>query len=137
MRILFIDFDGVLHPGPNVATSLTHFCWVPVLTRLLAPWADVEIVIHSTWRHQYELSELREMLGMLGRRVIAVTSGAHRWSSIQEWVALNPRTTSYRVLDDEPDEFPRPAPNELVICQPDLGVAEPEVQARLRTWLAS
>lgn len=137
MRVLFTDLDGVVHPGPNVATSLTHFCWVPNLTRLLAPWADVEVVIHSTWRHQYELSELQEMLGVLGRRVVDKTSGAHRWNSIEEWIARNPGVKSFRVLDDEPSEFPWPHPKELLICRPDLGIAEPEVQARLRAWLES
>ena len=135
MRILFTDFDGVVHPGPSVVTSLTHFCWLPQLTRLLAPWADVELVIHSTWRHQYDLAELREMLGTLGSRVLDVTVGAHRWDSIRDWLSRNPRVTDFRVLDDEPDEFPRPPPSELVICRPHLGIAEPEVQARLRSWL--
>jgi len=69
MRILFTDFDGVVHPGPTVVTSQTHFCWLPQLARLLAPWDDIELVIHSTWRHQYDLAELREMLGSLGRAI--------------------------------------------------------------------
>jgi len=136
MRILFLDIDGVVHPGPDVATSLTHFCWLPILTRLTAGVDDVRFVVHSTWRHQYDLPELREMLGSLNSRILDVTMGPGRWDSIEGWLDGNRSTVaSFRVLDDELDEFPDPPPSELIICRPDMGVSEPRVQALLRTWL--
>jgi len=136
MRILFLDLDGVTHPGPNVSTSLTHFCWLPDLTRMLAPRRDIRLVIHSTWRHEYDLAELREMLGPLSRQVLDVTEGPGRWESIRRWLDVNrSNVQDYRVLDDEPEEFPHPAPNELIICRPDLGVTEPGVRAQLLAWL--
>ena len=135
MRILFTDLDGVVHPGPKVATGLTHFCWLPDLSRMLASWADIRLVIHSTWRHQYDLSELREMLGPLSSRVLDVTVGPGRWGSIEGWLSRNPSVRSFRVLDDEPDEFPHPPPSELILCRADMGISEPAVQVQLRDWL--
>jgi hypothetical protein len=138
MRILFLDVDGVLHPAPDVRTSLTHFCWLSILARALAPFDDVNVVVHSSWRDVYDLNELREMLDALGPRVLGVTTGTARWESIEAWVRLHQgRVRSFRVLDDMPGEFPDPAPLELILCKPDLGVSDPEVQARMREWLES
>ena len=136
MRILFLDFDGVLHPGPRVESRLTHFCWLPILARALSSFADVQVVIHSTWRRNYDLTALQEMLGSIGRRVVDVTSDTDRWESIATWLAQHgARVRSYRVLDDEASEFPRPLPSELIECRPELGVSDRLVQEQLRAWL--
>jgi hypothetical protein len=46
--ILFLDFDGVLHPEPCLREQA--FCQLPRVERILRDFASVEIVISSTWR---------------------------------------------------------------------------------------
>ena len=135
-RILFLDVDGVLHPGPNVPTLLTHMCWLPQLERLLTGHSDVAVVVHSTWRYRYELAELRELFGNLGARVIDVAPDGERYDSIRQWVSWHqgPGLT-YRILDDEAGEFPIPPPAELILCDTRRGLGDPAVQAKLRDWL--
>jgi hypothetical protein len=113
----------------------THFGWVPVLARLLEPYLDVRIVVHSTWRYEYDLDELREMLGTLGHRLVATTPGGQRFESIRWWLQMNPSFSSYRILDDAPHEFPVPPPAELIVCEPASGVSAPDAQALLKSWL--
>ena len=73
-RILSLDFDGVLHPAPESTQFVTasHFAWLPILQRMLISHSQIEILVHSTWRHRYDLQELRLLLGdALGPRVVA------------------------------------------------------------------
>jgi hypothetical protein len=66
------DFDGCLHPVTHGATldgpalSAVHFGWLPHLDRALRGHDDVVVVVHSTWRYEYNLDELRQVLGVLG-----------------------------------------------------------------------
>ena len=141
-RILFLDFDGVLHPTLDdvdgedqpIATSL--FGWLPLLASVLQPYPNVGVVVHSTWRYNHDLAELRELLGPLGERFLGATPLGPRYESILWWLHLNPAFTSHRILDDNAREFPNPPPAELIVCHPLRGVAEPAVLARLQQWLA-
>jgi hypothetical protein len=136
MRVLFLDFDGVLHPAASVETRLMLWCWVPLLERLLDCHDDVGVVVHSTWRYNYDLDELRLLLSGLGPRVIDSTPRAARWDSIEWWISQNYKVvTSWRVLDDALHEFPTPVPPQLIACDPSRGVSAPEVQTALRDWL--
>src|SRR5690606_29498763 len=110
MRVLFLDFDGVLHPVEQAETALTHFCWLPVLVRALQPYPDVRIVVHSTWRYLYDHDELQLLLGPLGNRFLAATAPEPRFESIRGWLNANQGCRSYRVLDDDATEFPDPLP---------------------------
>jgi hypothetical protein len=144
-RVLFLDFDGVLHPGPSLLghgeeqplIATKHFGWLPALLRTLAPFPDVKVVVHSTWRLNYDEDELREILSDLGGRYLGATPVGERYASILQWLEANPDVTSYRIVDDEPDEFPQPLPEELIVCDPTLGVTGLEVAAALRAWLSS
>ena len=53
--LLFLDFDGVLHPAMSVPNVL--FCHLPLLTEwLMNEGAGVDVVISSDWRldHGFE-----------------------------------------------------------------------------------
>ena len=142
-RVLFIDFDGVLHPatsGPGVMNSAVLatplWGWVPTLARVLRPHADVGLVVHSSWRCTHNVEELRSLLGPLGSRVVGSTPDGQRYESCLRWLRLNPTYTSYRILDDDRREFPDPLPAELILCDPNTGVSAPAVLAALSHWLA-
>lgn len=141
-RVLFIDVDGVLHPArvPGSLRQTDAFMrvgtlgWLAGLAELLAPYPDVSVVVHSSWRLTYSLHELREMLMELGERHIDVTPPGARFPSILAWLQRHP-ATSYLILDDDADEFPRPAPAQLLLCSPTSGVTAPEVRAAIESWL--
>ena len=138
-KIVCLDFDGVLHPTAESRCRLdvTHFGWLPHLKRLLVSHPDVEILIHSTWRHRFNLEELRSLLGdALGPRVAAATPhGDDRWLSIQTWAAEQTAALDLLILDDAPAEFPAPMPFTLVVCNPAQGVSDSCVQQSIQRWL--
>ena len=58
MPILFLDFDGVLHP--EHCHESKHFCCLPVLESALRQVPEFKLVITSTWRLQSPLEQLRQ-----------------------------------------------------------------------------
>ncbi len=114
---------------------LTHWCWLPVLSQALARHGDVRIVVHSTWRFDYDLEELRELLGQLGERVIGATPAGNRLESIEKWLDEHPEVVSFRILDDVGGDFYR-RPEELILCDPSFGITDPKAQRQLRSWLS-
>lgn len=139
-RVLFVDFDGCLHPLSTGLTSggapvkTPHFGWLPALAEALRGHDDVGLVVHSTWRYEYDVDELRGLLGSLGQRVIGATPRGPRLDSILWWTNLS-QCTDYRILDDDASEFPSPPPPQLILCCPSTGVAAPAVLAALKKWL--
>lgn len=98
--VLFLDFDGVLHPiGGNA--SGTPFGRLPLLEAMLreARCAAVRIVVSSTWREAYSPSRLRSVFATdLRARVIDVTptlddyDGTYaRWHEIRPGWPCTPR----------------------------------------------
>lgn len=139
MRILFLDFDGVLMPASSAPITSDFFVWVPVLYRALREHDDVRIVVHSSWRYDTSIDELRDLLGVfLGPLVIDVTPlWMQRYEGIVGWLRACRRPVhSYRILDDAGKEFPLPHPNELILCHPGRGVDDPAVLLQLRNWLS-
>lgn len=136
-RLLSLDFDGVLHPGPQVTTKLAHFCWLPSLCSLLTQDDDVDVLVHSTWRHEFTDQELKDLLGPLGPRCVgAVPRSSARYDGILWWLVQNKAYVDYRILDDDLSEYPEPPPPELIWCPPDTGITAPEVRQALALWLA-
>jgi hypothetical protein len=135
MRVIFLDFDGVLSPADGNA-AVIPFVWLPILARLLTPWPDVRLAVHSTWRYLYKSDELPELLGTLGPRFIGAVPRGPRAESVLWFLHLCPSITSYLVLDDSPHEFPANFPGTLVACEPLLGISAPQVQAQVEVWLA-
>ena len=141
-RIVFLDFDGVLHPtlieadieADEIVVGTGLFGWLPALVSVLRFHPDVSVVVHSTWRYRYDVDELRAVLGALGPRVVGATAPGPRYEGIQSWLR-NRQCGSYRILDDDASEFPQPPPPELILCDPRTGVAAPEVLAAIRKWL--
>jgi len=146
MRVLFLDFGGVLHPsghddeargaadGAGLA-RLDLFCWFDILGGLLALHPDVFVVVHSNWRHVSTPEEIGDLLGDLGRRYLGCVAPGDRHAAIRAWLARHPGVESFRILDDSARAFGDPPPAELILCDPRTGVSEPGVQAQLRAWL--
>src|SRR4051794_39007445 len=54
--ILFLDFDGVLHPTYSIKAEL--FCYLPRLESVLRDYPMVKAVVTSDWRRNCDIDEL-------------------------------------------------------------------------------
>jgi len=152
MKTVFLDIDGVLHPDGTASVSTLDdghglliaaenlfvtgaalFCWLPVLLELLRD-TPVTIVIHSSWRNQFELAQIvRHFPDSLQQRVRGATVGADRHSSILSFAAQHD-VREYVVLDDQPQWFPLDWPP-LIVCDPEHGISAQDVQEQIRAFL--
>ncbi|MDB5823099.1 MAG: hypothetical protein JWR21_1803 [Herminiimonas sp.] len=69
--VLFLDFDGVLHPVDRrhgLLSCRAHF------ERVMRDYASVHIVVSSDWRRDFPLARLRSYFSdNVGRRIVGVT----------------------------------------------------------------
>jgi hypothetical protein len=136
MRLLFLDFDGVLHPA-DADPALAHFCWLPELERLLSSHTDVRIVVHSTWRYDHHDSELRALLAGLGARFVGSAPRGPRQQAIESVLQSNKgKVSNYLVLDDASNEFEEGTLN-VVLLDGRAGISDLDAQAVVAEWLAS
>lgn len=145
MRVIFLEFDGVLHPASAVCRvapvaplkrtvqGAWLFRWAWVLDELLDGHSDVRIVVHSNWRFLAADDELQSFLGPLARRFVGSTPRTQRWESIAAVVESN-RLRDFRILDALPAAFPSGLP-ELIACDPEAGLQEYGVRRQISTWL--
>lgn len=150
-RVIFLDFDGVLHPPkaiagarPPLTPAQIHAGWpqtfqhLPLLAQLLQGDADVGVVVSSSWRLFLNEQELAELLhpikdwyvGALNRRF------TQRDEAIMQWLSEH-KVADYVVLDDVPRFFSgyRSQWPQLIVCNAALGIADIQVQHRLQAWL--
>ena len=123
--ILFLDFDGVLHPYPCMTRQ--YFCQLPLMERILRGFPGVEIVISSAWRLRFSdqneaLLQMRKHFSSdIAERVVGTTPD-HRdrprseappglGEFLREWECLSwlrenrPAGTAWLALDDQPGLF--------------------------------
>jgi len=153
-RLLFLDFDGVLHDvdAPQIEyegrgltiTGAGLFRHAPRLAALLAAYPDVRVVISSSWSMHFSVDELKARLGTLGALVIGTTQDlAHesRYAACEE-MSLQLDAIDWRMLDDQVsivfgNEEPPPwALQRVLFCDPVLALSTPGVWDRLTNWLA-
>ena len=136
-RSLFLDFDGVLHPG--ICRPTEYFCQMPVLEAAVGG-ASVEIVVSSSWRFHHEWTSLLDRFPSTMRAQVrgctgeAVTGPHARWHEIREYREQH-AVLDWRALDDSAFEFPRGC-GELILCNGAVGMVEQQVQL-IRRWLES
>ena len=119
MPILFLDFDGVLHP--EHCHESKHFCCVPILEDALWRVLECQVVIASTWRLEQPLEALRQRFAWdIAVRIAGVTptfsdlkqvpdtlvsypreAECHAWRWANgvphlPWMALDDRSWNYR-----------------------------------------
>lgn len=118
--ILFLDFDGVLHPeydGMAVPKEVA-FCHLPRFEAIMRDFPAVEIVISSMWRYYFPLESLRERFSEdIRARIIGTTPlvereedkylPARREGEILQWLAENARQDQdWIAIDDATWQFP-------------------------------
>ena len=146
--ILFLDFDGVLHPmfprEDLKHAENQHFSYMPRLESVLRDFPHVDIVVSSDWRKMHTLEQLRGFFSPdIAQRIIGVTPAVERvgvavsyaervrHSEVLAWLDANGHAaTPWLALDDDPENFPPPAP--LVLCADGFHDVE---EAALRSML--
>lgn len=141
MRVLFLEFDGVLHPKSALARfapvaplkpkiqEAWLFRWAWILEELLEPHPDVGILVHSSWRMLATDDELQSFLGPLASRFAGSTPHGKRWESIAQVVEGN-RLRDFIILDSLPASFPAELP-QLIACDPEAGLQAYAVRRQL------
>lgn len=151
--ILFLDYDGVLHPDatyrekgrPVLRSEGTLFMWSPCLVDALEPHPEVEIVISSSWCRVFGYSRAREFLPpSLQQRVIGGTwhSGMARsefggfrmpvtwWDSATRYEQIiryvrRARLERWLALDDNDHGWAEEDAERLVLTNSKLGISDP------------
>lgn len=134
--LLFLDFDGVLHPEPCFDKAQL-FCCKTRFENVMREFVQCEIVISSTWRDTRSLDELRSFFSSnIAHRIIDVTPcwrdhpdvvdtiGYQRHAEIEAWLRQSQEPwRAWIALDDKPYLF-RPFLKNLVKTEPQCGFNE-------------
>lgn len=129
--LLFLDFDGVLHPFPIPSNATQLFANLSRLESVLRDFPEVQVVISSSWREGRSLSELRALFSNdIAMRVIGVTPQlpitglssltAIRHKEIEQFLKEHEVVGEWLALDDDPSLFPPNCPR-LLLCEMGLG----------------
>lgn len=131
--IIFLDFDGVLHPK-HVPHGM--FSLIDGFLELLDDFPLIQIVISSSWRSNMGLDAIQSMLGRHGYKVIGVTPSIkgqvpndfYRLAEIVAWLDASGHQDNWLAIDDAEDEFPYGYPN-LFLCDGLRGLDGAALQA--------
>lgn len=145
--ILFLDFDGVLHPEPCYDDTQL-FCHRELFESVIRECPDVEIVISSTWRHKRSLDEIRSLFSpRVSEKIVGVTPNWADLLELQAVIGQYPRHVEVEgylrqsgkpwqewvALDDRGYWF-KPFLRNLVRCDPAVGMT-PEIAESLKIKL--
>jgi len=135
-KLLFLDFDGVLHPSHFAGES--PFSRAPLLEETLALFSP-KIVISSSWRFTHNLEKLQKTVPafisslIIGATGAAVVGKHPRFTEIQNYLGgCGP--TDWKALDDSYWEFPNPC-SRLIRCNPNTGINDRQI-LELSQWLS-
>lgn len=137
--LLFLDFDGVLHPHEHYRQA--YFSCLPRLEGLLHAYPGVKIVVTSSWRESFDLHELRRLFSAgIAPRVVGMTQCIddskpfRRYREIQQFLAQHALLHApWLALDDMAFHYPQPCP-QLILCNLRTGFGEEE-ECRMRPLL--
>lgn len=157
MTILFLDFDGVLHPhevymyhgrGIVLEAGPEHrlFEHAELLANLLEPFPEVHIVLSTSWCQSLKGFDKAKgyLPESLQQRLIGATwhSGKerHRWYNLTRYEQIHEYVIRHQVfnwlaIDDDGEEWPEKQLNSLVYTDEWLGLGKPETQQELREKL--
>lgn len=132
--ILFLDFDGVLHPEPSGDDFL--FCRVPLLWQLLRAHQNIEVVFSTSWRAAYQFDELVDFCTYGGGEDLAYrfvgSTPNHPGDHLREteclaWMQEHRPSDAWIAVDDQADGF-WPGRSNLYLVNRNIGLTETDVQ---------
>lgn len=163
--ILFLDFDGVLHPdavylergNPVLRAEGELFMWAGLLADMLASHEDVKIVLSTSWARELRFARARDHLPKaLRSRVIGATwhsamatdegygsrgretwwDHATRYQQIRRYVN-RARLVDWIAVDDNPEGWAEADQGRLIHTDSERGLSDPHALSRLSALLRS
>ena len=158
--LLFLDFDGVLHPdavyltrrGVELRADGALFMWSPHLVEALEQQQNVRIVLSTSWARKLGFQRARAALpAELQARVIGATWHSAmgrgwpdfiawdvqtRFEQIQAYLSRLEAPASWIAIDDDDRGWPHAERDHLIHTDPDVGLGKPETRAELARKLA-
>ena len=136
-KILFLDFDGVLHNTTSSPELLFNKMGLLIDALQENPCS---IVISSSWRFHHDLDQLKKYLDPISNLIIGTTGAPYvgrypRYNEIKADLNQHAPFADWRALDDSFLEFPKDCP-ELILCHAKTGITEIE-KMKLSLWLKS
>ena len=135
-QYLFLDFDGVMH---STKDHSVFFSQVSLLSELIIKY-PVNIIISSSWRFQFDLTQLKSYFPQnIQHQIIDRTGKAHigqysRYYEIKQYLEDKDKSMSdWRALDDTRLLFPPDCEN-LILCNPNYGLQQKQLDI-LEQWL--
>ena len=143
--ILFLDFDGVLHPnqvylehGRPVLRAEGHlFMWANILVDVLVHYTDVDIVLSTSWVPCLSYDRACQSLpSALGERVVGATwhscAGHWDWSALTRYQQIQrylkgKDDCEWLAIDDDDRGWPDYDRGKLIWTHPDSGISDPAV----------
>jgi hypothetical protein len=158
--VLFLDFDGVLHPdevyitasGPQLRVEGKLFMWATVLEAELEPYPDLKIVLSTSWVRKLGFSRAKKRLSpAIQNRIVGSTwhsSMAKVWADQIWWdetsrhgqilrFVARARITQWLALDDDAEMWPVTDLHRLVLMDGKQGLSNEQAVAELRSRLAA
>lgn len=148
-RLLYLDFDGVLHHGnvlwhPKIGAYVSApdgyvlFQHAELLERMLAPYPEVQIVLSTSWVRRYGcVRSAKQLRPLLRNRVIGATfhskmnqfEFAEKPRGMQVWEdVLKRRPRDWLALDDDWLDWPEYCGDKYVKTHLSEGLSDPAVQ---------
>ena len=130
MKVVFLDFDGVLTrtDEPRSHHYLSNTC-MKNLNLIIDKIRNTKIVLSTDWRKYNSLSELRKILVRAGLKypsnVIDTTPLIKyeiRGNEIEQWLSKNDDVDSFVILDDHDDMGKYM--NRLILTDPNYGLTQ-------------
>ncbi|WP_232504998.1 HAD domain-containing protein [Rubrivivax gelatinosus] len=161
-RLLYLDFDGVLHHeavictrkrgihvSPSEAPGRVLFEWLPLLEEAIEPYPALRLVLSTSWcvRPGYgkALKRLPAALrprflgGTFHRRVHGLAQAdfraTPRWAQIFNDVQRR-QPAGWLAVDDDVADWPARLRRHLVACEGDTGLSAPAALEELRSRLS-
>ncbi len=155
LRLLFLDYDGVLHPdavyltsrGVELRAAGELFMWAPLLVEALAPHQDVQIVLSTSWARNLGFHRARSVLpAELQPRVIGSTwhsamgkgwpdfipwDAQTRYEQIQAYRSRLSAPASWIAIDDDDRGWADADRDRLILTDPNQGLSAPETLGQL------
>lgn len=110
--ILFLDFDGVLHPE-GVGAEL-EFCHLDNFEQVMREFSQVQIVVSSSWRLGESIEDLRSHFSIdIQDRIVGITQRLPEFDSMrgprqrecEAWVSEHRPQARWLALDDRAQYF--------------------------------
>lgn len=159
MKLLFLDFDGVLHPDAvyrrldgriELRAHGALFMWAPLLGAVVEESNDLQIVLSSSWVRQLGFRKARAALpAVIADKVVGATwhsamatslediawDRQTRYEQISAYLRGLPAAHSWLALDDDAVGWPDCKRRHLLQTKPDIGLADPLILERLGAFL--